>query len=94
MESENIYYKDYLHLKEILGSQQPRSFLPGNEPAHDEMLFIIIHQSFELWFKQILFELDYVCSVFGQKKINDNSEEMNLVYHRLQRVKKNTGITE
>jgi tryptophan 2,3-dioxygenase len=88
MESENIYYKDYLHLKEILSSQQPRSFLPGHEPAHDEMLFIIIHQAFELWFKQILFELEYVCSVFGQQQINDNSEEMNLVYHRLQRVEK------
>ncbi len=88
MESDNIYYKDYLHLEEVLNSQHPRSFLSDHQPAHDEMLFIVIHQAFELWFKQILFELDYVCSVFGQKEINDNSEEMNLVYHRLQRIEK------
>ena len=88
MESESIYYKDYLGLNTVLNSQHPRSFIAGNSPAHDEMLFIIIHQAFELWFKQILFELDYVQSVFSQEKINDNSEEMNLVLHRLQRVSK------
>lgn len=88
MESQPIYYNDYLQLKQILDSQHPRSFEPGNEPAHDEMLFIIIHQSFELWFKQILFELDYVIGVFSKEKINDNSEDMNLVLHRLQRVEK------
>ncbi|MGL6267520.1 MAG: tryptophan 2,3-dioxygenase family protein, partial [Chitinophagaceae bacterium] len=70
MESKNIYYKDYLNLSGIIGSQHPISFEPGNKPAHDEMLFIIIHQAFELWFKQILFELDYICSIFGKEKIN------------------------
>ena len=92
MESQNIYYKDYLQLSGILGSQHPRSFEPGQEPAHDEMLFIIIHQAFELWFKQVLFELDYVCSVFGKEKINDNSEDMNLALHRLKRVEKILGL--
>ena len=51
------------------------------------MLFII-HQAFELWFKQIRFELDYVCNVFRKEKINDNSEDLNLVVHRLNRVVK------
>jgi tryptophan 2,3-dioxygenase len=92
MESQNIYYKDYLNLSGILGSQHPRSFEPGQEPAHDEMLFIIIHQAFELWFKQILFELDYVCGVFGKEKINDNSEDMNLALHRLKRIEKILGL--
>ena len=38
-------------------TQDPESFKEGKEPAHDEMLFIIIHQAYELWFKQILFEI-------------------------------------
>ncbi|MDE3236570.1 MAG: tryptophan 2,3-dioxygenase [Bacteroidota bacterium] len=86
MNTENMYYGTYLHLDKILQSQQPVSFQPPNTPAHDEMLFIIIHQAYELWFKQILFELDYVGAVFSREKINDNSEDLNLVRHRLQRV--------
>lgn len=81
----SMYYSNYLQLDKILGSQQPESFKTDN-PAHDEMLFIIIHQSYELWFKQILFELDYVLKVFFKEKINDNSEDLNLVLHRLNRV--------
>jgi tryptophan 2,3-dioxygenase len=88
----NMYYKDYLQLDKILGAQRPASFEPGQQPAHDEMLFIVIHQAFELWFKQILFELDYVLDVFGKEKINDNSEDMNLVLHRLRRVEKILGL--
>lgn len=83
-----MYYKDYLALQSILSSQKPESFEEGNTPAHDEMLFIIIHQATELWFKQILFELEFVMSVFRQDKINDNSEDLNLVRHRLHRVLK------
>ncbi len=81
-----MYYRDYLQLDKILTAQEPESFKAGNEPAHDEMLFIIIHQAYELWFKQILFELDYVCDVFGKSSIDDNSEDLNLVRHRLNRV--------
>jgi tryptophan 2,3-dioxygenase len=50
------------------------------------MLFIVIHQATELWFKQILFELDFIMSVFNKEKINDNSEDLNLVRHRLDRI--------
>ncbi len=50
------------------------------------MLFIIIHQAYELWFKQILFELDFIMNVFKKEKIDDNSEDLNLVRHRLQRI--------
>jgi tryptophan 2,3-dioxygenase len=80
------YYPSYLRLEELLDCQHPLSFETGAAKAHDEMLFIIIHQTFELWFKQILFELDYVKSVFAKEKIDDNSEELNLCRHRLQRV--------
>lgn len=84
--SNNQYYPSYLQLEKILDSQHPLSFEPGNEPAHDEMLFIIIHQAYELWFKQILFELNYVQKVFEKTKVDDNSEDLNLCRHRLKRV--------
>jgi tryptophan 2,3-dioxygenase len=86
MDSQPKYYGTYLQLEKVLDAQHPVSFMEGNEPAHDEMLFIVIHQAYELWFKQILFELDYVMQVFGQERINDNSEDLNLVRHRLHRV--------
>jgi tryptophan 2,3-dioxygenase len=49
-----LTYASYLKIDELLALQQPVS----DEIAHDEMLFIIIHQAYELWFKQILYELD------------------------------------
>src|SRR5258708_777643 len=85
-ENKSMYYNDYLQLDKVLDAQQPESFKRGNEPAHDEMLFIIIHQAYELWFKQILFELDFIMQVFKKEKIDDNSEDLNLVRHRLNRV--------
>jgi tryptophan 2,3-dioxygenase len=51
-----VTYANYLKLDQILSAQQPLS----EGPEHDEMLFIIIHQVYELWFKQVLHELDYV----------------------------------
>ncbi len=51
-----LTYSDYLKLDELLALQQPLS-LPVE---HDEMLFIIIHQVHELWFKLLLHELDKV----------------------------------
>jgi tryptophan 2,3-dioxygenase len=86
MDKEPMYYGTYLQLDKIIESQYPVSFEPGNEPAHDEMLFIVIHQAYELWFKQILFELDYCMDVFKKEKINDNSEDLNLVRHRFKRI--------
>lgn len=54
------YYGDYLQLDRLLACQRPVSSIDGGGPAHDEMLFIVVHQVFELWFKQILWELDAV----------------------------------
>lgn len=84
MSTETLYYSTYLELDKILNAQHRVSEQQGS-PAHDEMLFIIIHQAYELWFKQILFELDYAIKVFSKEKINDNSEDLNLVRHRLNR---------
>ena len=83
---KTMYYSDYLQLDKLLNAQHPESFKEGNEPAHDEMLFIIVHQAYELWFKQILFELDFIMNVFKKEKIDDNSEDLNLVRHRLSRI--------
>ncbi len=79
------YYSEYLELDKIINAQHPVSFEPGHQPAHDEMLFIVIHQAYELWFKQILFELGTVLDILG-KPVNDNSPELQLVVHRVQRV--------
>ena len=48
-----VTYSSYLKLDELLELQQPLSA----GPEHDEMLFIVIHQVYELWFKQVLHEL-------------------------------------
>jgi tryptophan 2,3-dioxygenase len=89
MNKENgQYYPSYLQLEKILDAQRPLSFEEGHSPAHDEMLFIVIHQAYELWFKQILFELDFVKKVFSKEKVDDNSEDLNLCRHRLNRVTK------
>src|SRR5579864_3069232 len=49
--AEPVTYARYLRLDQLLSAQQPRS------QEHDEMLFIVIHQVYELWFKQLLHEL-------------------------------------
>jgi tryptophan 2,3-dioxygenase len=55
-ESPAVTYGSYLMVDDLLGLQQPRS----EGPEHDEMLFIVIHQVYELWFKELLHELDRV----------------------------------
>ncbi|KYP15270.1 tryptophan 2,3-dioxygenase family protein [Flavihumibacter sp. CACIAM 22H1] len=79
-----VHYADYLQLDKILGAQQPESEL-HQMPAHDEMLFIIIHQAYELWFKQIMYEVESVNRIFKQPALNDNSPELQTIVHRLQR---------
>lgn len=81
-----MYYSDYLGLDKILNSQHPESDREGNQKAHDEMLFIIIHQAYELWFKQLLYEVDSVAAVMNRPSLNDNSPELQTIVHRLQRV--------
>ena len=49
-------YSEYLKVDELLALQRPLS----EGPEHDEMLFIVIHQVDELWFKQVVHELDYL----------------------------------
>jgi tryptophan 2,3-dioxygenase len=53
-QEKSLTYTSYLALDEILGAQRPRS------EEHDEILFIVVHQVYELWFKQLIHELRYL----------------------------------
>ncbi len=77
------HYSDYLQLGKLLDSQHPRSGKDG-EAAHDEMLFIIIHQAYELWFKQILHEVGSVLPLFKKKTLDE--ARMGFIVARLERV--------
>lgn len=80
---EPCYYGDYLQLDKILGAQHLQSTKYG-KPAHEEMLFIVVHQVYELWFKQVLHELNAVIDTFNQPTVQDQA--LTQVVHRLQRV--------
>ena len=78
-------YQDYLNLDLLLSAQKLESKKSGKE-AHDEMLFIITHQVYELWFKQILFEIDSVLNDFTRNKINES--HIAVAVGRLERINK------
>jgi tryptophan 2,3-dioxygenase len=82
---KQVHYHEYLQLDQILNAQHPES---NNQPvaAHDEMLFIIIHQAYELWFKQLHHEADSVVEIMRKPSLNDNSPELQTVVHRLNRM--------
>lgn len=77
------YYHDYLQLDNILNSQHLLSKDLDKE-AHDEMLFIIVHQVYELWFKQILHELDSVIEAFDRDTVNES--HIGIAVSRLDRI--------
>lgn len=54
-----LTYGEYLQLQRLLDAQRPLS----SGPEHDEWLFIAVHQVYELWFKQILVEVERLCEV-------------------------------
>ena len=63
-----LYYSDYIRLDRLLDCQRLESARRGR-PAHDEMLFVIVHQTYELWFKQVLWELDAVLAMFRRPSV-------------------------
>lgn len=77
-------YWSYLDLDRLLDAQHPASAEGGREPAHDELLFIIIHQAFELWFKQVLWELDAVILALGADPVPEHA--LGPAVHRLERI--------
>ena len=67
-------YQDYLRIHDLLNLQNPIS-LENGTIAHEEMLFIITHQVYELWFKQILYELDSILTIFQKDYIAEKKLE-------------------
>ncbi len=72
-------YGSYLHIDKILSAQHPKSAEAG-QPAHDEMLFIQFHQIYELWFKQILFELNDITGRFSKSLVDENDMQPIMIY--------------
>lgn len=84
-----VYYGDYLKLNNFLNCQSPKSreyATSENPEAHDETLFIIVHQAYELWFKQILHDLNLVLKCFNQDKIAD--DQLSSIVQKLDRIRK------
>jgi tryptophan 2,3-dioxygenase len=70
-----VTYGSYLKLEDLLSLQQPRA----DGPEHDELLFIVIHQVYELWFKELLHELDR-----ARRLLEDN--DPHRAQHTLKRI--------
>ncbi|CAD7077573.1 unnamed protein product [Hermetia illucens] len=66
-----MVYGEYLMLDKILSAQRMLS-VQNNKPVHDEHLFIITHQAYELWFRQIIFELDSVRDLLNSETIEES----------------------
>jgi tryptophan 2,3-dioxygenase len=73
--SPAVTYASYLNIDALLDLQQPRS----EGPEHDETLFIVIHQVYELWFKQLLHELDRVMALL-------RADDTHRAQHTLKRI--------
>jgi len=67
---DGMTYADYLQLDRLLSAQKPLSDL------HDEMLFIVIHQTKELWMKQMLHELRLAISLIGEDRFAEAYKSM------------------
>lgn len=80
-----VYYSEYLQLDKILNAQLPES-QKENIQADDEMMFIIIHQAYELWFKQVIHELTIVRNIFKKDVIPNNSPDIYNSVHRVKRI--------
>ena len=88
--SKKPTYSKYLQLEKILDAQKSLSNLAG-KPIHDEILFIIIHQIYELWFKQIIHEIDSIVKYFSNKSIEEMN--INIIVSRLNRINDIQKIT-
>ena len=86
-EAEPLTYSSYLKVPELLELQHPQSW----PPHHDELLFIIVHQSYELWFKELLHDLDAV--VANLRATNKNPESRDGVYEAARLLRRCTEIT-
>jgi tryptophan 2,3-dioxygenase len=86
---KSVNYSDYIQVDRLISSQTLESEKHG-QPAHDEMLFIIVHQVYELWFKQILHELQSIQNHFQKPIVED--ELLGLATQRLERITRIQGL--
>jgi aminocarboxymuconate-semialdehyde decarboxylase len=84
---ERLTYSSYLKISELLELQQPQSI----PPHHDEMLFILVHQTYELWFKELLHDLDAV--VANLRKAGTSPHLRDEVYEAARLLRRCTEIT-
>jgi tryptophan 2,3-dioxygenase len=80
----SVHYHSYLQLDKLLDAQFPRSTQVKEVTAHDEMLFIIMHQVYELWFKQIIHELESISLMFEDNIMDER--EISTAVSRLERI--------
>ena len=90
MTEEPLYYPEYLQLDKLLDAQHLKSAKRGDDAVHDEMLFIVVHQAYELWFKQILWELDSIIAIFSQVSVPE--KDMGTAVARLRRINEIQGL--
>ena len=77
---DDFTYRSYLKIPELLSLQQCVSIDDASsKPEHDETLFIIIHQVYELWFKQVLHEIDYIIMRLDDHKISNARHHLHRV---------------
>jgi len=84
---DQLTYSSYLRVPELLQLQQPQS----SPNHHDEMLFIIVHQTYELWFKELLHDLDAV--VANLRAAAANPQAHDEVYEAARLLRRCTEIT-
>lgn len=79
---DTFTYSSYLKIPELLSLQHCVSVdedSAAGEPEHDETLFIIIHQVYELWFKQVLHEIDFIIEMMNGDKVNAARQHLKRV---------------
>ncbi len=86
-QGEQLTYSSYLKVPELLKLQQSQS----TPQHHDELLFIIVHQTYELWFKELLHDLDAV--VANLKAAGANPKSRDEVYEAARLLRRCTEIT-
>jgi aminocarboxymuconate-semialdehyde decarboxylase len=85
--TDQLTYSSYLRVAELLQLQHPQS----SPQHHDELLFIIVHQTYELWFKELLHDLDAV--VRNLREAGENRESRDEVYEAARLLRRCTEIT-
>src|SRR3954466_10442239 len=78
---EGLSYGSYLKVPELISLQH----LLSDPPAHDELLFIVVHQTYELWFRQLLFELESVRDLMFERQPKNARHYLHRV-HTIEKV--------